>query len=57
MYHHMEFDPYLSRECNQQVSKEVQALRLEKRLRKNHKEHTSQLIAFTSRARATCFTR
>jgi hypothetical protein len=53
MYHHMEFDPYLIREHNQQIFKEVQALRLEKRLRKNHKVRGSDLMAFALRLEST----
>jgi hypothetical protein len=53
MYHHMEFGPYLIRERNQQLFKEVQALRLEKRLRKNHKVRGSQLIGFAFRLKST----
>jgi hypothetical protein len=36
MHDHMEYDPYLIRERTQQIFGPVQALRLEKRLRKNH---------------------
>jgi hypothetical protein len=39
MYHYMGFDPYLIRERNQQIFREVQTLRLEKLLRKNHHSH------------------
>jgi hypothetical protein len=52
MYHHMEFDPYLIGERNQQLLREVQALRLEKRLRKNHKVCGSQLIGFAFRLKS-----
>jgi hypothetical protein len=55
MYHYMEFDPYLIREHNQQIFREVQALRLEKRLRKNHKARGSQLIAFVLRLKNTLY--
>lgn len=55
MYHHMEFDPYLIRECNQQIFKDVQALRLEKRLRKNHKVSSLRLVTFASRTLSICF--
>jgi hypothetical protein len=53
MYYHMESDPYLIRERNQQIFKEVQALRLEKRLRKNHKVRGSRLAAFAHRLKNT----
>ena len=53
MNHHMEFDPYLIRERNQQIFREVQALRLERRLRKNHKVRSSRLVAFTLRLKST----
>lgn len=46
MYHHMEFDPYLVGERTRQIFGQVQALRLEERLRKNHQVCGSQLIAF-----------
>jgi hypothetical protein len=35
MYHYMVFDRYLIREHNQQIFRQVQALRLENRLRKD----------------------
>ncbi len=53
MYHYMEFDPYLIRERNQQLFREVQALRLEKRLLKNHKACSSRLAAFAHRLKST----
>jgi hypothetical protein len=53
MYHHMEFDPYLIRQHNQQIFKEVQALRLEKRLRQVHKVRGSRLSAFVLRLKNT----
>ena len=36
MNHYMDFDPYLIRERNQQVHREVNSLRLEEQLRKKH---------------------
>ena len=42
----MEVDPYLIRERNRQIFKEVQALRLEERLRKDHEGSGSRLAAF-----------
>jgi hypothetical protein len=53
MYHHMEFDPYLIRERNQQLFRKVQALCLEKRLRGIHKAHGSRLVAFALRLKST----
>ena len=53
MYHYVEIDPYLIREHNQQLFREVQALRLEKRLRKNHKVGGSRLAALAHRLRGT----
>jgi len=53
MYHYMEFDPYLIRERKQQIFKEVQALRLEKRLRKNHEVRGSRLVTFALRLKGT----
>jgi hypothetical protein len=53
MYHHMEFDPYLTSEHNQLIFREVQALRLEKRLRKNDKVRGSELMAFALRLKST----
>ena len=43
MYHCTQSDPYLIRERNQQILREVQTLRLESRLRKNHKARDSRL--------------
>ena len=53
MYHHMEFDPYLIGERNQQLFREVQALHLEKRLRKNCKVRGSRLAAVALRFKNT----
>ena len=53
MYYHMESDPYLIRERNEQIFKEVQALRLEKRLRLHHKGRGSRLAAFALRLKNT----
>lgn len=46
MHHYMEVDPYLIGERNRQIFKEVQALRLEERLRKDHEGSGSRLAAF-----------
>jgi hypothetical protein len=53
MYHYMEFDPYLIRERNHQFFREVHALRLERRLRKNHMVRSSRLAAFTLHLKST----
>jgi hypothetical protein len=53
MYYHMESDPYLIRERNQQLFREVQALHFEKRLRKNHKVPGSRLAAAVLRFKNT----
>ena len=53
MYHYMEFDPYLIRERNEGLLREVQTLWLEKRLRKNHKSYGSRLVAFALRLKST----
>jgi hypothetical protein len=53
MYHFMGFDPYLIGEHNRQIFREVQTLRLEKRLRKNHKAHDSRLVALILRLKST----
>jgi hypothetical protein len=53
MYYHMGFDSYLIREHNQQLLREVQALRLEKRLLKKHKVRSSRLVAFAHRLKST----
>jgi hypothetical protein len=53
MYHYMEFDPYLISERNLQIFKEVQALRLERRLRNNHEVRGSRLITFALRLKST----
>ena len=41
MYHHMQLDPYLIRECNERMRAEVSKLRLEKRLRENRRPRPS----------------
>lgn len=45
MNHHMDFDPYLNWERNEQVRDEVNALRLEKRLRKGRTPHGLRMVA------------
>lgn len=53
MYHLMEFDPYLIGERNRQIFEEVQSLRLEKVMRKNHKGSGSPQAAFAIRLKST----
>ena len=52
MYHHMEFDRHLIRERNQQIFRVVQALRLDKRLRRNHRMRGLRLVALTLRLKS-----
>jgi len=49
MNHYMDFDPYLIRERNQQVHREVRSLRLEQRLREDSRSSGSRLVAFARR--------
>lgn len=53
MYHHTGFDPYLIGERNRQIFEEVQALRLEERLRKSRKGHGSRPGAFSHYLKGT----
>ena len=55
MYHYMEFDPYTIRERNQQIFKGMQALRLERQLRKNHEVRASRLVIFALRLKSTLY--
>jgi len=49
MNHYMDFDPYLIRERNQQVHREVHALRLEERLRDECGSSASRFVALAKR--------
>ena len=49
MNHYMDFDPYVIRERNQQVHREVYALRLEERLRDERGSSGSRLVALAKR--------
>jgi hypothetical protein len=49
MNHYMEFDPYLIRERNQQVQREVHALRLEEQLREEHGSSGMRFVALAKR--------
>jgi hypothetical protein len=57
MYDYMVFDPYLitylTEERNQQIFREVQALRLKKQVRRNHKVRGSRLVAFNLGLKST----
>ena len=50
MNHYSDFDPYLIRERNEGLLREVSTLRLEKRLRKERREGAMRLVAFASRS-------
>lgn len=45
MNHHMDFDPFLIGERNEQIRDEVNSLRLEKRLRKGRNLHGLRMTA------------
>jgi len=49
MNRYMDFDPYLIRERNQQVHREVNSLRLEEQLRKERGSSGSQFVALAKR--------
>ena len=51
MSHYMDFDPYLIRECNEQIRDEVNSSRLKKQLRKRHNLHALQIAALGERGR------
>ena len=51
MNHYMDFDPHLIRERNEQTRREVNALRLEGRLRKAHDPRGLRLAALVKRGR------
>jgi hypothetical protein len=42
---HLDFNPYLAQECRQQMLREVNSLRLQKRLRDNHESSGSRFFA------------
>ena len=46
----MDFDPYVIRECNQQMLREVNSLRLEERLRNNGGSSGSRFFALVHRS-------
>ena len=49
MNHYMDFDPFVIRERNQQVHREVHALRLEERLRDERRSSGLRIVAFAKR--------
>ena len=49
MNHYMDFDPYLIRERNEQMLREVNSLRLQERLRKNRQSSDSRFSAVAKR--------
>ena len=49
MNHYMNFDPYVIRERNQQVQREVHTLRLEERLPEERGSSGSRLVALAKR--------
>ena len=49
MNHYMDFDPYVIRERNQQMRREVNSLRLEERLREERGSSGSRFSAFGKR--------
>lgn len=46
---HADFNPYMIRERNEGLRREVSTLRLEKRLRENHEPRSPRLIALARR--------
>jgi tRNA A-37 threonylcarbamoyl transferase component Bud32 len=50
MNHYMYFDPYVIKERNQQVYREVHSLRLEQRLREERGSSGSRFVALAKRA-------
>ena len=49
MSHYMDFDPYVIRERNEQMLREVNSLRLEGRLREAHGSSGARLVALARR--------
>jgi hypothetical protein len=50
MNYYADFDPYLIRECNEGLLREVQTLRLEKRLREYREPSGAWLVALAQQA-------
>ena len=51
MNHYMDFDPYLIRERNEKMRREVDSLRLEERLRKERNPRSSRVATLIKRGR------
>ena len=49
MSHNSRLDPYVIKKRNEQIRREVRALRLEGRLREHHR-HMAQLVVFALRS-------
>jgi hypothetical protein len=49
MNHYMDLDPYLIRERNEQMRREVNSLRLEERLRKDRNSSGLRFVALAKR--------
>ena len=49
MNHYMDFNPYVIRELNQQLHREVRSLRLEERLREDRGSSGSRFVALAKR--------
>ena len=49
---HMGFNPYLAQECHQQMQREVDSLRLKKRLRDDRDRSGSRFFALAARKSA-----
>ena len=49
MNHYMDFDPYLTRQRNQEMLREVRSLRLEEQLRKGRGSRGLWFVALTRR--------
>jgi hypothetical protein len=45
MNHYMDFEPHFITECNEQICREVNSLRLAEQLQKNRKPHVWQLAS------------
>ena len=50
MNHYMDFDPYVIRERNQQMQREVRSLRLEERLREERGSSGSRFATLAKRS-------
>ena len=52
MNHYSGFDPYVIKERNEEIRREVRALRLEGHLRQDQRQAPSRLVAFALRSTA-----